>query len=64
MLCMAVVLFIPELIQNTKIYGIIHKSVRDFRPLRYSSRDGHAEGEHVNRKRDTKKLGEILCLLI
>ena len=29
------------------------KSLRDFRPLRYSSRDGHAEGEHVNRGRDT-----------
>jgi hypothetical protein len=28
-------------------------SLRDFRPLRYSSRDGHAEGEHVNRGRDT-----------
>jgi len=31
------------------IYRIIHKCLRDFRPLRYSSRDGHAEGEHVNR---------------
>ena len=28
------------------IYSAIHKSLRDFRPLRYSSRDGHAEGEH------------------
>jgi hypothetical protein len=26
------------------IYRVIHKSLRDFRPLRYSSRDGHAEG--------------------
>ena len=34
-------------------YRIIHKSLPDFRPLRYSSRDGHAEGEHVNRGRDT-----------
>ena len=32
---------------------VIHKPLRDFRPLRYSSRDGHAEGEHVNRGRDT-----------
>jgi hypothetical protein len=32
-------------------------SLRDFRPLRYSSRDGHAEGEHVNRGRDT----QIFC---
>ena len=34
-------------------YRVIHKSLRDFRPLQYSSRDGHAEGEHVNRGRDT-----------
>jgi hypothetical protein len=34
-------------------YRVIHKSLRDFRPLRYSSRDGHVEGEHVNRERDT-----------
>jgi len=27
-----------------KLYRVIHKSLRDFRPLRYSSRDGHAEG--------------------
>jgi hypothetical protein len=33
-------------------YRVIRKSLRDFRPLRYSSRDGHAEGEHVNRGRD------------
>jgi hypothetical protein len=25
-------------------YRVIHKPLRDFRPLRYSSRDGHAEG--------------------
>ena len=31
----------------------MHKSIQDFGPLRYSSRDGHAEGEHVNRGRDT-----------
>jgi hypothetical protein len=24
-------------------YSVIHKSLRDFRPLRYSNRDGHAE---------------------
>jgi hypothetical protein len=35
------------------IYSVIHKSFRDFRPLRYNSRDGHAEGEHVNRGRGT-----------
>jgi hypothetical protein len=33
-------------------YKVIHKSLRDFRPLRYSSRDVHAEGEHVNRGTD------------
>jgi hypothetical protein len=37
------------------IYRVIHKSLRDFRPLQYSSRDGHAEEEHVNRGRDTPK---------
>jgi hypothetical protein len=36
---------------------IIHKSLRDFRPLQYGNRDGHAEGEHVNRGRDT----QIFC---
>ena len=34
-------------------YRVIHKSLPDFRPLRYSSRDGHAEGKHFNRGRDT-----------
>ena len=34
-------------------YRIIRKLLRDFRPVRYSSRDGHTEGEHVNRGRDT-----------
>ena len=27
-----------------KIYRLIRKSFQDFRPLRYNSRDGHAEG--------------------
>ena len=36
---------------KTLIYRVILKCLRDFRPLRYSSRDGHAEGEHVNRGR-------------
>jgi len=38
---------------NVGLYRVIHKSLLDFRLLRYSSRDGHAEGEHVNRGRDT-----------
>jgi hypothetical protein len=32
---------------------VIHKSLRDIRPLLYSSRDGHTEGKHVTRGRDT-----------
>ena len=38
---------------NSILNRVIHKSLWDFQPLRYSSRDGHAEGEHVNRGRDT-----------
>ena len=34
-------------------YRVIHKSLQDFRPLQYSSRDGHAEGEHVKKGTDT-----------
>ena len=45
------------------IYRVIHKSLRDFRPLRYSSRDGHAEGEHVNRGRDTPRFCPTLQVL-
>ena len=41
-----------KLVQVTVIYRVIHKSLRDFRPLRYSSRNCHIEGEHVNRGRD------------
>ena len=36
-------------LNSVQIIQVIHKSLPDFRPLRYSSRDGHAEGEHVNR---------------
>jgi len=45
------------------IYRVIHKSLRDFRPLRYSSRVGHAEGEHVNRGRDTPSFCPTLQVL-
>ena len=45
------------------IYRIIHKSLRDFQPLRNSSRDGHAEGEHVNRGRDTPNICPTLQVL-
>ena len=34
-----------------------------FPPLRYSSRDGHAEGEHVNRGRDTPRFCPTLQVL-
>ena len=44
-------------------YRVIHKSLRDFRPLRYSSRDGHAEGEHVNRGRDNPTFCPTLQVL-
>ena len=44
-------------------YRVIHKSLRDFRPLRYSSRDGHAEGEHVNRRIDTPSFCPTLQVL-
>ena len=44
-------------------YRVIHKSLRDFRPLRYSSRDGQAEGEHVNRGRDTLSFCPTLQVL-
>jgi hypothetical protein len=37
------------------LYRVIYISFRDLWPLRYSSRDGHAEGEHVNRGRDTPR---------
>ena len=45
------------------IYRVIHKSLRDFRPLRYSSWGGHAEGEHVNRGRDTPSFFPTLQML-
>jgi hypothetical protein len=44
-------------------YSVIHKSLRDFRPLRYRSRDGHDEGENVNRRRDTPSFCSTLQLL-
>ena len=37
----------------TSKYRVIHNAFRDFRPLRNISRDEHAEGEHVNRGRET-----------
>jgi len=42
---------------------VSNKSLRGLRPLRYSSRDGHAEGEHVNRGRDTPSFCPTLQVL-
>jgi len=53
----------PELHLVGLLYRVIHKSLRNFRPLRYSSRDGHAEGEHVNRGRDTPSFYPTLQVL-
>jgi len=49
--------------RRIRTYRVIHKSLRDFRPLRYSSRDAHAEGEHVNRGRDTPSFCPTLQVL-
>jgi hypothetical protein len=45
------------------LYRVIHKSLLDFRPLLYSSRDGHAEGELVNRGRDPPSFCPALQVL-
>jgi hypothetical protein len=44
-------------------YRAIHKSFRDFRPLPFSSLDGQAEGENVNRRRDTPSFCPTLQVL-
>ena len=44
-------------------YRVIHKSLREFRPLRNSSQDGHTEREHVNRGRDTPSFCPTLQVL-
>jgi hypothetical protein len=46
------------------IYRLIRKSLRDFQPLRYWTRDGHAEGEHNNRGRDTPSFCPHLQVLV
>jgi hypothetical protein len=45
------------------VYRVIRKSLRNFRPLRYSNRGGHAEGEHVNRRTDTPSFCSTLQVL-
>jgi hypothetical protein len=48
---------------TASIYKVIHKSLQEFIPLRYGSRDGHAEEEHVNRGRDTPSVCPTLQVL-
>jgi hypothetical protein len=50
---------------------VIHKSLRESWPLRYSSREGHAEDENVNRATDTPSFcptlqfpARVMCWLI
>jgi hypothetical protein len=56
-------MFLVGLAFTVAKYRVIHKSLWDFRPLRYSSRDGHVEGEHVNRGRDTPSFWPTLQVL-
>jgi hypothetical protein len=49
--------------QNCVRYRVIHKSLWDFQPLRYSRWDGHAEEEHVNRGRNTPSFCPTLQVL-
>jgi hypothetical protein len=56
-------MWLSYVIYIVNVYKVIHKSLRDFRPLRYSSRDGHAEGECVNRGRDTRSFCPTLHML-
>jgi hypothetical protein len=56
--------FAPSVLyQPESKYRAIHKSLRDFQPLRYSNRDGHVEGQHVNRGRDTPSFSPTLGVL-
>jgi hypothetical protein len=48
---------------HTHTHRVIHKSFRDFRPLRYNSQDGHAKGEHVNRGENTPSFCPTLQVL-
>jgi hypothetical protein len=52
---------------QTYKYRVFSKTLRDVRPQRYSSRNGHAEEKHVNRGRDLSYLtvldmSFLLCL--
>jgi hypothetical protein len=54
--------FIPQIIIKA-LYRVIHRSLRDFRRLRNSCREGHAEGVHVSRGRDTPSFCPTLQVL-
>ena len=54
---------IQIIVQEKKIYRVIHKSLRDFRPLQYSRRDDQAEGELVNGGTDTPSFCPTLQVL-
>jgi hypothetical protein len=43
------------------LYKVIHKSLRDFRPLRYSSRDGHDGGGGMSTEGETLQVSVVLC---
>jgi hypothetical protein len=45
------------------IYRVIHKSLQDFQPVWYSSQDGHTEGEHVSKGRNTASFCPSLHML-
>jgi hypothetical protein len=45
------------------LYRVIQKSLQDVQPLRYSSRDSHADGELVNRGRGTPSFCPTLQVL-
>jgi hypothetical protein len=45
--------------EEDEMYRVIHKSLWDFQPLRYSSQDGHVEGKLVNRERETLQVSVL-----
>jgi hypothetical protein len=55
--------FVPSFLCYVYLYRVIHKAHRDFRLLRYRSRDGHAEVDNVNRGRDTPNVFATLQVL-
>jgi len=64
MICGGTSTRVLDYLLTTVQYRVIHKTLRVFRPLRYSSRDGHAEGEHVNRGRDKKTWRDSLPIVM